>query len=48
VVERDIPVIPQIELAGVRLAEVCDGIVTGIQIRARVGDIAAYRIIKNP
>jgi hypothetical protein len=26
----------------------CDGIVTGIQIKARAGDIAAYRIIKKP
>jgi hypothetical protein len=26
----------------------CDGVVTGIQIRARADDIAAYRIIKNP
>jgi hypothetical protein len=26
----------------------CDGIVTGIQIKERTGDIAAYRIIKNP
>ena len=26
----------------------CDGIVTGIQIRGRGHDIAAYRIIKNP
>jgi len=27
---------------------ICDGVVTGIQIRGRTGDIAAYRIIKNP
>jgi len=26
----------------------CDGVVTGIQIRARAGDIAVYRIKKNP
>jgi len=26
----------------------CDGIVTGIQIKGHAGDIAAYRIIKNP
>jgi hypothetical protein len=25
----------------------CDGVVTGIQIRARAGDIVAYRSIKN-
>ena len=31
-----------------RLVPTCDGILTGIQISARRGDVAAYRIIKNP
>jgi hypothetical protein len=29
-------------------APTCDGVVTGIQRRALAGDIASYRIIKNP
>ena len=30
------------------LAITCDGVVTGIQIKALAGDIAAYRSIKKP
>ena len=33
---------------GGTLVQTCDGVVTGIQRRALAGDIAPYRIIKNP